>query len=906
MTGALLAGLAVTGLAAPASAASGDVSAATLDWGVKTSFRTYITGPIASGTVETEGGATTVTGGYRWAAGTGSYAVATGAADISYPGAVHFSGHAGALDVRFADPRITLSGDGTGALLVHATSKGLTPGSDIDATVTLATLSGAVPTVTGQTASFSAVAAALTTDGAAAFAGFYPAGTALDPLSFSIPFEAAPVAVATTTTLAASPTATAAAGDSVTLTATVGPAAAGTVVFSDGSTAIGSPVVVRAGVASLATSSLVVGNHSITAVFTPTDASTHLGSTSSAVAYSISPAGVPSVPTTTTVAVSPASPVVTGTPVTATATVAGVGATGTVQFTDVAPNGTETALGSAPVVSGSASLVTSALSGGGHVLRADFVPAAGFGPSTGSSASYGVVNTSTAAVPTPGGAATSFTGITANWDYSAYSSDWVKTATGDITVAGQTFTLANGVARSDSTATQVRFTGSLRVTAYPTMGGFWVQLTDPTLTIAADGHGSWTADVTTVSSPTPQRLTVATFHGAAVPNFRATGTSSIAFDYVGATAQGTWSARYSDAWPNAFVLTTPASIRSFYYRSSDSDAQARKPASPLALSWTAANDPRVVKVSSDSVVQGGTLTITGDGYLAGETVTGTVYSDPVPLGAKAASALGSVTFTWVVPADFEAGAHTVELVDSSGNVSRVAFTITAAASAEAAAAGPVCVARVVSAATLDWGVRESFRTYVTGPIANGSISTSGVANSGSSFGWTGGSGSLNTDALRGRVAYSGSVSFTGHAGQLDLTIANPQVRLTGPGSAAIVAHVTSKALSGADFDQTVTLATLALPGGTIGTNSASWSNVPATLTAAGAQAFGGFYPAGAPLDPVSFRLPLGATTDCDDFTTASLASTGGSVEGGWIAGALLLLGVTLVIARRRRGVAFAA
>ncbi len=77
--------------------------------------------------------------------------------------------------------------------------------------------------------------------------------------------------VETTMTFAGSPSNTASFGTSVTFTATVFPATArGTVVFKDGTTTIGSSSV-SSGTASVTTALLAIGNHQITATFTPDD-----------------------------------------------------------------------------------------------------------------------------------------------------------------------------------------------------------------------------------------------------------------------------------------------------------------------------------------------------------------------------------------------------------------------------------------------------------------------------------------------------------------------------------------------------------------------------------------------------------------------------------------------------------
>ncbi|MCW2599074.1 MAG: hypothetical protein JWM02_903 [Frankiales bacterium] len=96
----------------------------------------------------------------------------------------------------------------------------------------------------------------------------------------------APSGTATTTTLAVSPAA-ATPGQTETLTATVGPAAAaGTVQFSDGSTALGAPVAVSGGTATK-TVTLAAGAHSLTAAFLPTDSAAYAPSTSAVRSYAV-------------------------------------------------------------------------------------------------------------------------------------------------------------------------------------------------------------------------------------------------------------------------------------------------------------------------------------------------------------------------------------------------------------------------------------------------------------------------------------------------------------------------------------------------------------------------------------------------------------------------------------------
>ncbi|GLZ40997.1 Ig-like domain-containing protein [Actinokineospora sp. NBRC 105648] len=98
----------------------------------------------------------------------------------------------------------------------------------------------------------------------------------------------APVATPTTTALAVTPSGTAAQYSTVTLSATVNPAAAaGTVQFLDGANNLGSPVAVTAGSATLSTTTLAVGAHNFTARFIPANAAAYVTSTSAAVALDV-------------------------------------------------------------------------------------------------------------------------------------------------------------------------------------------------------------------------------------------------------------------------------------------------------------------------------------------------------------------------------------------------------------------------------------------------------------------------------------------------------------------------------------------------------------------------------------------------------------------------------------------
>src|SRR5262249_55792232 len=143
--------------------------------------------------------------------------------------------------------------------------------------------------------------------------------------------------------------------------------ATGTVTFLDGGSSIGTGALNGAGVATLATSTLAVGSHTITASYGGN------GSFNAKTGTATRNAQVDNKTSTTTAVTSSANPSVVGQSVTFTATVAaaapGAGtATGTVTFLDGGSSIGTGALNGA----GLATLTTSALAVGNHTITANY------------------------------------------------------------------------------------------------------------------------------------------------------------------------------------------------------------------------------------------------------------------------------------------------------------------------------------------------------------------------------------------------------------------------------------------------------------------------------------------------------------------------------------------------------
>ncbi|MGO1435774.1 MAG: HtaA domain-containing protein [Canibacter sp.] len=209
----------------------------------------------------------------------------------------------------------------------------------------------------------------------------------------------------------------------------------------------------------------------------------------------------------------------------------------------------------------------------------------------------------------------------------------------------------------------------------------------------------------------------------------------------------------------------------------------------------------------------------------------------------------------------------------------------------------VCVAREVTGGDLSWGVKDRFRSYVTGKIAKGSVSESG-------FGGASGAVNVAENGI-GSAQFGGSTHFTGHKGILDMTLSNPKVQLFGNGSGVLYLDVQANDRAGNPSVSASGVAFANLSGATpaISGDSVSVSGASATLTSAGASAFGGFYSAGEALDSVSFNVSLGGEVPCgDDTNPATLAETGSDLQPMLLAGAafIALMGMALMRASRRR------
>ncbi|MFV0902316.1 HtaA domain-containing protein [Rothia dentocariosa] len=177
----------------------------------------------------------------------------------------------------------------------------------------------------------------------------------------------------------------------------------------------------------------------------------------------------------------------------------------------------------------------------------------------------------------------------------------------------------------------------------------------------------------------------------------------------------------------------------------------------------------------------------------------------------------------------------------------------------------------VASADLGWGVRDSFRNYIRGGIANGSWDLNGTTYSNNAFQWAKGTGSFKDG--KGSISFTGSVHFTGHHGILDTTISNPRLEINGK-TAVLYATMVGNDMDGKSHNYgEVALLNVDVSGLQVSGDKISISGAGTTITAEGAKAFAGFYEAGKDMAPLSFSASLSGAQPAGNTTKTQATQT---------------------------------
>ena len=490
-------------------------------------------------------------------------------------------------------------------------------------------------------------------------------------------------AVATSLGLVVTPAGPVTLGTAVVLKATVGPVgAAGKVTFKDGATTLGQGTV-TGGIAQLSVTSLIVGDHVLSADFVPTTAADFLGSSSDSVPITVTvpPPGASTVSLTYT----PAGPVALGTAVTLTASVTPSSATGTVQFLDA--NGTVTLGAPVTLSHGAASATLSSLVVGSHPLSVSFVSSSPsvLGSVSGTSTLLVTTATTTAAQVSPTGPV-------------AYGTSVSVTGTVTPSEAAGTVQVLDGTTVVGSAPV---IAGQATVTVSALSAGSHALKTRFVPTDATVYAGSVSSAVTLVVSPPPAQATTSTLTitpqsasaGSKVV-LRATVTPASAAGVVTFTdgvvrvGSATVVGGQAQLSTTKLALGTHLIVASFAPKSSS--AYQASTSAPGQLTITNAAVLAVTNTSGAPYPSGAALrasssiVVSGTGFAPGEVVTITVRSTPIVLGHVSADSVGGMTTTVTLPSTLSAGVHTITASSASTQVS-YSFTIAAAPAASATA-----------------------------------------------------------------------------------------------------------------------------------------------------------------------------------------------------------------------------
>lgn len=160
---------------------------------------------------------------------------------------------------------------------------------------------------------------------------------------------------------------------------------------------------------------------------------------------------------------------------------------------------------------------------------------------------------------------------------------------------------------------------------------------------------------------------------------------------------------------------------------------------------------------------------------------------------------------------------------------------------------------------MEWGFKESFRAYLSGSLARGEWTTDGdVSYTTPTFRIDGSTGTLSPEGDGGELVATGSVTFSGHEGLLDQTLAEPRIVIESGSRAALYFDVSGDTQEGVSVQQRgVRFAEVGIRRYAVDPSIGLWSVVgaPVFLTEEGAKAFG-TYPAGEVMDPIDLRIQV--------------------------------------------------
>ena len=594
-------------------------------------------------------------------------------------------------------------------------------------------------------------------------------GVALSSGSFTV--QAGTISTTTTLVSSANPSAP---GQQVTFTATVNHSSGaavptGTISFLDGGTTLGVSVLDSTGAATLATSALTQGTHSITARYSG-DGKYHT-STSSALSQVVNAALV----STTTAVASSANPSTVGQSVTFTATVTPTSGTtvptGTVTFLDGA-----TTLGTGALDgTGKATLATSALTQGTHSITASYGGSSSFSASTSSALSQVVnavlVSTTTAVASS---ANPSTVGQSVTFTATVTPTSGTTVPTGTVTFLDGATTLGTGALDGTgkaTLATSALTQGTHSITAsYGGSSSFSAStssalsqvvnavLVSTTTAVASSANPStvgqsvtFTATVTPTSGTTVPTGTVTFLDGATTLGTGAldgTGKATLA---TSALTQGTHSITASYGGSSSFSASTSSALSQVVNAALVSTTTAVASSANPSTVGQSVTFTATVTPTSGTTVPTGTVT-----FLDGATTLGTGALDGTGKATLATSALtqGTHSITASYGGSSSFSASTSSALSQVVNAALVSTTTAVASSANPSTVGQSVTFTATVTPTSGTTVPTGTVTFLDGATTLGTGALDGT-----------GKATLATSALTQgthsiTASYGGSSSFS--------------------------------------------------------------------------------------------------------------------------------------------------
>jgi len=209
---------------------------------------------------------------------------------------------------------------------------------------------------------------------------------------------------------------------------------------------------------------------------------------------------------------------------------------------------------------------------------------------------------------------------------------------------------------------------------------------------------------------------------------------------------------------------------------------------------------------------------------------------------------------------------------------------------------------VVEEVTIEWGFKESFRSYLSGAIALGTWSTSGdVSYQTPLFTFSGGDGFISADGASGEIAFDGEFRFMGHGGILNTFLSNPRLQFVDEREAILFLDVAGDTMGGVSVEKLgIEFVRVTWPASaeTVDSESGVYDiqGAQTVLTDLGSGAFG-TYVSGEIFDPMSISLRVPG--DCLENASLSWWWIPGGAVGLAILGGAIWAGVTR--ANRSRG-----